>query len=258
MKNLILEIFKYRSLLIELLKRDLKKKYYKSFLGVMWTILSPLMMMTVLTFLFSTLFKRSIEHFPIFYMCGWLIFDFNAEATTTALHAIVDNAALIRKIYVPTYLFCVSKVLLAMVNKLFSLIPLFLVMIVLHVPFHWTILLIPLLLVPLFFFSLGLGLGLASLAVHLRDTFHLYSILIMMWMYLSAIFYPITIIPEQFQVLWNYNPLYHFIVIMRELVLYGNLPTTTTVLYAVSYSVLMMGIGIALYRKLQKNFMLHI
>lgn len=258
MTGAIREIIKYKGFLKELVKRDFKRKYYKSVLGVLWTLLNPLLMMTVKMLVFSYLFSKSIENYPVYYLCGWLLFNFNSDATNQGLHSIVSNSVLIKKIYIPPYIFCVSTTILALINKLIAMLPLFVIMAITGVPFRWTLLLIPLLIVPLFFFSMGISLALSAMGVYFRDLFHLYSSITLAWMYLTPIFYPIEIVPERFLILWNFNPLFHFANIMRGLVLYGTLPDPVTIIYALTYSALAMGLGVTLYAKLEKNFSLHI
>ena len=132
---------KYQNLLQELVIRDIKVRYRKSVLGLLWTVLNPLLMMIVITIVFSTLFKQSIPNFPIYFLTGSLIFSFNSEATTNALYSIIGNAPLIKKVYIPKYLFPLSKTVSSLVNMGFSLIAMFMVMIVTKAPFYSTIML---------------------------------------------------------------------------------------------------------------------
>ena len=134
---------KYQNLLQELVIRDIKVRYRKSVLGLLWTVLNPLLMMIVITIVFSTLFKQSIPNFPIYFLTGSLIFSFNSEATTNALYSIIGNAPLIKKVYIPKYLFPLSKTVSSLVNMGFSLIAMFMVMIVTKAPFYSTIMLLP-------------------------------------------------------------------------------------------------------------------
>ena len=258
MTGVIREINKYKGFLYELVKRDFKRKYYKSVLGVLWTLLNPLLFMAIKTIVFSALFSRSIENFPVYLLCGWLVFNFNSDATNQGMHSIVSSGGLIKKIYIPPYIFCISTTILAMLNTLIAMIPLFIIMLATGAPFWWTVLLIPLLFIVVFFFSMGISLALSAMGVYFRDLFHLYSVVIMAWFFLTPIFYPIEIVPENYRILWNFNPLFHYVNIMRDLVLGGVLPSGGTVLYALAYSVLAMGLGVSLYTKLEKNFFLHI
>ena len=138
---------RFTPLLRELVVRDIKVRYRHSALGLVWTVLNPLLMMVVITIVFSTLFKQNIPNFPIYYLSGSLIFAFNSESTTTALNSIISNASLIKKVYIPKYLFPLSNVLSGLVNLGFSLIAMFIVMLITDAPFHATLLLLP---IPIF------------------------------------------------------------------------------------------------------------
>mgnify|MGYP002323529176 CR=1 FL=1 len=155
--NMAAALKKYNPLLIELVSRDIKVRYRKSVLGMLWTVLNPLLMMCVITVVFSTIFKQNIPNFPIYYLSGSLIFSFNSEATTNAMHSILSNCSLIKKVYLPKYLFPISCVLSSLVNLGFSLVAMFIVMIVTRTPFHATLLLMPIPIFYTFLFSVGLG-----------------------------------------------------------------------------------------------------
>ena len=147
------EQMKYITFLKEVVKRDIKRKYYKSALGVLWTVLNPLMSMLVMTLIFSTLFKRNIENYPIYLLCGQLIFSFMSGSSRQALSAILGNAGYIRSIYIPKYIFVLSRVVEGFVDLLFSLIALVLVMIFTHAPFTLNLLMLPTLLALVFMFT---------------------------------------------------------------------------------------------------------
>lgn len=156
---------RFTPLLRELVVRDIKVRYRHSALGLVWTVLNPLLMMVVITIVFSTLFKQNIPNFPIYYLSGSLIFAFNSESTTTALNSIISNASLIKKVYIPKYLFPLSNVLSGLVNLGFSLIAMFIVMLITDAPFHATLLLLPIPIFYTFLFSVGLGILLSAVTV---------------------------------------------------------------------------------------------
>lgn len=250
--------FKYQTLLKELVVRDIKVRYRKSFLGLLWTVLNPLMMMVVITIVFSTLFKQNIPNFPIYYLSGSLIFAFNSESTSNALYSIIGNASLIKKVYIPKYLFPISEVASGLVNLGFSLIAMFLVMIILNVPFHATLLLLP---IPVFYvllFSCGLGLLLSAVSVFFRDIAHFYGVFILAWTYFSPVFYPIEIIPPSAMWLMKLNPMYHFINYTRALVLDGVFPSMRANAICLTSGVIMMAIGLAVFYKKQDSFVLYV
>lgn len=252
------EFMQYFSFLWELFKRDFKKKYYKSVLGMLWTLLNPLLMMTVMTIVFSTLFRRSVEYYPVYYLCGFVLVNFNNGATSQALNSIFNNRGLIRKIRVPTYMFCLSTVLLNAFTMVISLIPLLLVVLVTGAPMTPLMLLIPIPLLLTFLFTTGLSLMLSIVGVFFRDMAHLYPIFTTVWVYITPMFYPISIIPQPYRFLWDLNPMVHYIGLMRDIVLYGTMPSERTLIIAVCYSVLMLLTGAYVFRKYQNKCYIHL
>lgn len=249
---------KYNPLLINLVSRDIKVRYRRSVLGLLWTVLNPLMMMIIITIVFSTLFKQNIENFPIYYLAGSLIFSFNSETTSNALYSIIGNSSLMKKVYVPKYLFPLSKIVSGLVNLGFSIIAMFIVMLALRVPFKPTLLLLPIPVLYVFLFSSGLGLLLSALTVFFRDIAHFYGVFIMAWTYFTPIFYPETILPETVMKIMRLNPMYHFVSYSRSLVLDGIFPGMKENLICCCISLLSMAIGIFVFYKKQDKFVLYI
>lgn len=251
-------LLKYQTLLKELVVRDIKVRYRKSFLGLLWTVLNPLLMMVVITIVFSTLFKQNIENFPIYFLSGSLIFSFNSESTTNALYSIIGNAALIKKVYIPKYLFPISKVLSGLVNLGFSLIAMFLVMVLLRVPFHPTLFLLPIPIFCVLLFSSGLGLLLAAVSAQFRDIAHFYGVFILAWTYFTPVFYPVSILPENVLAIMKFNPMYHFINYIRALVMDGMFPSLRANLICFLFGAIMFVIGLVVFYKKQDNFVLYV
>lgn len=252
------EIKQYYPLLMELLKRDIKVKYRKSVLGVLWSILNPLFMMMILSVVFSTLFKNNIENYPTYIFSGQLIYNFFSEATTASMSAITDNASLIKKIYVPKYLFVCARICSSLINLMATLSALFCVMLVLRVDLSYKIYegIIPLVLLTLF--STGVGLVLSALAVKFRDIMHLYSVFLTAVMYLCPIIYAMSFLPEQVQKIVMLNPLTHFLIIFRECVLYGENISIKILGVSILETLIMLGIGIYVFTKRQDKFIMDI
>ena len=250
--------FQYKDLLFNLVSRDIKVRYRKSFLGMLWTVLNPLLMMIVMTIVFSTLFKSTIDNFPVYFLAGNLIFTLNSEITNNCTYAIIGNASLLKKVYIPKYLFPLSKAGSALVNLMFSLIAMFLVMIILRVPFLPTLLLLPIPIAYAFIFSLGLGLLLSAVTVYFRDIAYFYSVLLLAWNYFTPVFYPIEILPDFARKLMQLNPLYHYIDYMRNLILHGVVPGITENFVCLLMSVMMLVIGVCVFYRKQDNFILYI
>ncbi|MDO4356928.1 MAG: ABC transporter permease [Clostridia bacterium] len=257
-KESIRRLERYLPLVRELVIRDLKLKYRRSVLGYIWSLLNPLLMMAVMTLIFSYMFRFDIPNYPLYLICGQTLFSFFNEATNMSMYSIIQNGTLIKKVYVPKYIFPVSRVASSFVTMLFSLIAIIIVMIATRTTFHFSVLLFWVPLVYLFIFSCGIGMILAAFAVQFRDITHLYSVVTMAWMYLTPIFYPITSVPSEVAGVIAYNPLYNFITIFRELVLYGNIPPFATWASGVISSVAIFVIGVFVFRKMQKNFILYI
>lgn len=249
---------RFTPLLRELVVRDIKVRYRHSALGLVWTVLNPLLMMVVITIVFSTLFKQNIPNFPIYYLSGSLIFAFNSESTTTALNSIISNASLIKKVYIPKYLFPLSNVLSGLVNLGFSLIAMVIVMLLTGAPFHATLLLLPIPIFYTFLFSVGLGVLLSALTVFFRDIAHFYSVFILAWTYFTPIFYPVEILPSAAMRLMQLNPMYHLVTYMRSLVLYGVFPGLKENLLCLCLGLAMLALGLFVFYKKQDKFVLYV
>lgn len=250
--------WRYKWLLYELVLRDLKIKYRSSVLGYLWSLLNPLMMMTVLTIVFSTLFRFDIPNYPVYLLSGQLIYSFFSEATNMSMSSIINSASLIKKVYIPKYIFPVSRVLSSFVTLLLSLLAMVIVMVVTQVKFNWVILFFPIPLIYILVFSIGMGLLLSVLAVYFRDVIHLYSVLLSAWMYLTPIMYPINMVPDYVKRFIFWNPMYYFVEIFRQIVLYGEWPSLEMHLICLGFDLLALVTGLFVFYKNQKNFILHV
>lgn len=258
MKKYIHNFLKYKDLLKELVFRDIKVKYRRSFLGILWSLLNPLLMMIVITIVFSTLFRFSIKNFPIYLLTGQVLFNFYSEATSMAMTAITGNGSLIRKVYIPKYIFPVSKVLSSFVNLLFSLIAIVIMIMITKVKITWVILLFPIPLVYVLVFSIGVGLILSALSVFFRDMLHLYGVVLTAWSYLTPIFYPADIIPNKYKFFIQYNPMYYIIECFRDIVLYGRAPSLKLNIICLLFCISSLVIGTYVFYKKQDKFILYI
>lgn len=247
---------KYWYLLKNLVHRDITIKYRRSALGVLWSVLNPLLMMLVTTAVFQRLFKNQIENFPVYYMTGSLLFNFVVEATNGALSSVIGNASLIKKVYIPKYIFPLEKCFFALVNMGFSSIAMVIMLLALRSPIHITFLLIPIPVLYTFIFSIGFGLILAALNVYFRDVGHLYSVWTTVWMYLTPLMYPIDILPKAVIDIVKLNPLYHYIEYFRELVIYGTVPSLQSNLICIVYGLLFLVSGVLIFKKTQDRFIL--
>jgi len=253
------DFFHYKDLLKHLVMRDIKLKYRRSVLGYLWSVLDPLFTMVIMTIVFSTMFSRNIENFPVYLFCGQLLFNFMKNSTSQAMNSINANGALIKKAYVPKYIFTFSKVISGLVDLLFNLVALALVMVATGAKFNWSNLLFPVVLVQLFVFSLGLGLFLAQANVFFKDVQHIYNAVMMAWMYLTPIFYPVESLPEV--VRWcitHLNPMYYYVKQFRDMFYTGILPQWEYVIAGSAAALVMLVFGTATFLKNQDRFILHI
>lgn len=253
------EFIKYKDLLRLLVTKNIKLKYRRSWLGYVWSILNPLLIMIVMSVVFSTMFSRNIENFPVYLFCGQLLFNFMSSSTSQSIFSITGNAALLKKTYVPKYLFTLAKVTSGLVDLFFSLGALVIVLLATQARITWHVLLFPLVLLQLYVFCVGLSLFLAQASVFFKDTQFIYNAVTTAWMYLTPIFYPLEALPEQ--LIWlikHCNPMYFYIGQFRDLVYYGQLPGPTIVLAGCTAAVVMLAVGIWSFMRSKDRFILYI
>lgn len=256
LKTQVENLKKYLPMLKQFVNRDFKVKYRRSVLGILWSVLNPLGTMLIMTVVFSTVFRQDIENFPVYLMSGQLIFNFFNEASNMAMNSIINNSALIKKVYIPKYLLPVSSVCSSLVNLMTSLIALLIVIIITRTPVTWTLFFI---IIPIFYtciFALGLGMILCVIVTSFRDIQHLYSVLTTAWMYLTPIFYPISILPQEAAIIVKLNPLTQFIEMTRDIIMYHTLPSLRVHLYSIIVCGLVLSIGLLIFKKKQDQFIL--
>ncbi len=258
MSTYLQNFLKFKPLLGELIARDIKIKYRRSVLGVLWTLLNPLCMMIVLSVVFSNLFKFDIENFPLYLLSGQVIFNFFSDSTTSAMSSIVSSAALIKKVYVPKYLFVLARVFSSFINLMASFTALLLVMVATRAELHWTTLLAPIPLLLIVFFSLGVGLILSAITVKFRDIMHLYSVFITVLMYLTPVIYPMSILPDWLTWIVKLNPITNILTMFRSVMLYNTFFGWTSLIIAIVETAVMLVIGLWVFYKNQDSFILNI
>ncbi len=248
----------YSFLLTELIKRDISGKYKDSTLGLFWSFLNPLLSMIVLTIVFSTFFGKTIDNFPVYLLSGKLVFDLFANATTGAMDSIKGNAEIIKKIYVPKYMFAIGIVCSEFINFLISLVVLVAVMVVTEAPFYSSLLYAPIPLIFLLILTMGVGLILATATTFFTDIKYLYGVLIMLLSFMTPLFYPIEIIPEHFLFFFKINPLYSAVSCFRDIVLYNSFPQPKFLLFLIVTSIFSLLLGIYLFYRYQDDFVINI
>lgn len=252
-------LLKYRYLLLLLVERDIKLKYRRSVLGYIWSVLNPLLTMLIMMLVFSHMFGKKIENFPVYLICGQILFSFMRESCTHAMNSIVGNAALLKKVYVPKYIFTLAKVTSSLVNLLFSLGALLIVMVITKVPLTWNSLLIVIPIAELYIFCIGLGLFLAQANVFFRDVANIWSVVTLAWMYLTPVFYSIDDLSPTLRY-WipKLNPMYIYITQFRDFILSGGWTWTVLIWRGLIISLLLLVIGLWTFTRNKDKFILYI
>lgn len=249
---------KYRFLIRQLVVRDFKTKYKRSVLGMFWSFLNPLLTMCVQYIVFSTIFKSDISNYPAYLLIGIVCFNFFSEACSMALTSIVGNTGLITKVYMPKYIYPLTRVMSSVINLVISWIPLLIVCIFTGIQFHRSVILALYFSLCLVIFCLGLGMLLATAMVFFRDTQFLWGVFSMMWMYLTPVFYPESILPENLKFILSINPLHHFIKNIRLCILDGLSPEPVVYVQCLLMAVGALIVGALVFRKSQDRFVLYL
>jgi ABC-2 type transport system permease protein len=255
--NSLIAVKKYRFLIRQLVGRDFKTKYKRSVLGVFWSFLNPLLMMLVQYFVFSTIFRNDIPHFASYLIIGTVMFNFFSESCGMTLTSILGNSNLITKVYMPKYIYPLTRTMSSMVNLAISLVPMLIVCLASGVHFQKSAVLALFFFACVVIFSLGLGMLLATSMVFFRDTQFLWNVLSMMWMYATPIFYPESILPDNLKFVLTVNPLYHFLKNARSCLLDGLSPEPIVYIQCLLIALAMLAVGAAVFYRKQDKFVLY-
>lgn len=232
----------------ELTAREIKRKYARSSLGIIWSVLNPLLTMVVMSLIFSTMFRRSIENYPIYYLTGQIIWGMFSGATNSCMSSLVDNKSLLIQAKLPKQTFILSRIYTSLVNFGYTFIAYVLMLVVFRIPLRWTMLLFPIDMLFVLIFSIGIGYMLATAYVFFADIKYLYSVFLTLWMYLSALFYPVSQLSETMQTVIGYNPAYIMIAIARECVMYGQVPENWMWIRLGVWSIGIFAVGLFVYK----------
>lgn len=249
---------RYIFLFEELVKRDFKKKYKRTVLGMAWSILSPLLMLLVMKLVFTQFFGYGVEHYTTYIFCGNLIFLYFNESTSQGMTSLMGNAAIFTKVNVPKYLFLFSKNVQALINFGLTLIVFFVFCILDNITFTWKFILLLYPIAMLLLFNIGMGLILSALFVFFRDIQYLWSIFTQLLMYLSAIFYTIDRYTPLGQNLFLLNPVYLFIRYFRKIVIEAAIPTIWFHLLMLADVLIVLGLGCWIYKKYNTWFLYYV
>ena len=246
----------YLFVLSELVGRELKRKYVRSYLGVLWSVLNPLLSMVIMSLIFSTMFEGSIDNFPVYYLTGQIIWNMFTETTSLAMTALVDNKLIMIRTKLPRQIFPLSRILTSVVNFGYSLIAYVIIVVFFRISLsiHW--LAFPIIVFLLLIFSTGFSYILTIMYTFMEDTKYLYSIVLTLWMYLSAIFYPVDGLNQMMQTVIECNPVYGYIVATRSIVMYHQWPTQTQWLQMMGWGVGMFLLGKVIFETNKNKIMI--
>jgi len=256
--NLADKYYRYRFLFEELVKRDFKKKYKRTVLGMVWSMLNPLLMLLVMWMVFSRFFGTTMNHYVIYLFAGNIVFSFFSEATNTGMNSLISNAGIFTKVNIPKYMFLFSQSVTALINFGLTLIIFFLFVAVEGLPFtiNYVCLLYPV--ICLVVFNLGVGMILSALFVFFRDIEYLWGVFTTLLMYMSAIFYTIDGYTQTVQYAFLLNPVYLYIRYFRKIVLEGIVPSPWFHILAAAYALLAIAIGAYVYKKNNTKFLYYV
>ena len=245
------EMWKFRGILFNFAMTDLRIRYKNSVLGIAWSILEPLLMLAVLFFVFSTMFKNTIEYFPIYLLSGIITYNFFKNSTSIALESLSNRSALITQIYFPRSIPAISSVMTASIMLIVELAVLGCFM----VYFQFTPSIEILYLIPIymlaFVFVIGISLGLSVLNVKYRDVQFIWGIILHAGFFLTPIFYEFDMLPEYVQNILQLSPIVQIVEMVHHVTIYGTLPSITSVLYSVGSIFAVLVIGYLIFRKYQ-------
>lgn len=256
--NTVAKLRQHKFLFEELVKRDFKKKYKRTILGMGWSLLSPLLSLLVMKLVFTQFFGRNTPHYTIYIFCGNVVWSYFSEATRGGMRSLMDNAAIFTKVNVPKYLFLLSKNVQAFISFLFTIVILFLFVAFDSLPFTWHFLLLLYPIILLVFFNIGVGMILSAWYVFFRDVEYLYDIFLRLLMYMSAIFYQVDHYADTVQRLFLLNPVYVFIKYFRIIIIDGTIPSNQYHLLMLGYTSVVFLLGCLMYKKNNTKFLYYV
>lgn len=254
LKDFLLHLYEYREYLKQSVARDLTRRYKRSVLGYCWSMLHPLMMIVILSLVFSHIMRFGVKDYAVFLFTGMLPWIFFSHTCEGGLGIIRANANIIDQVNVPKYLFLLSLAFSNLLNFIFTLVPLILVMLVLGHTLYSTIFLLPLLLIPLFFLTVGIALILSVSNVFFEDTHYLTNLMIQALYFLSPVLYGREMLPHKVQAWLLLNPVFPLVEMSREILYYGRVPDPMLYVFALALSTLVLFAGLWVTEKADDKF----
>ena len=248
------ELWQYRDLLWMMITNSIKTRYKRSSLGVIWTLLNPLLQTVVLTIAFSQLMRFRVENYPIYLLSGLIVWGFFSQTILQSMNNLIWGSSMMKRIYIPRTIFTLSVVGNSLMNFFLTLIPLVVIMLFVGHPIRLTILLLPVAVFMLTMMTLGFALIMSTIAVYFADVVNMFSVLLTAWYFLTPIIYPISVVPERFLPIVKLNPMYWMIEIFRSLIYYGETPQANIFAWAFIISVSILVFGWLLFTKKADEF----
>ena len=243
------DLFLNRDLIWHLVQRDLRVRYRRSALGLLWTMLQPLLMMLILHVVFSHAFRVELYSYPVYALAGILFWNFFSQSIVASMNSLRGNAAILQKLPVPKAVFPVATVVSGVVNLMLAMVPLLAILLLTGHPLSWALLFLPVSILLAGLFTLGAGLLLSPLAVFFSDVVELVTVLLTLCMYLTPIFYPMSIVPEQFRWLVRFNPIRSILEVFRDPIYFGKIPPPQHLAVCMAVALVALAIGALAFRR---------
>jgi len=257
-KEELLQLLRYKDLLKNLVFRDLTVRYKRSVLGFCWTMVNPLINTVVFALIFTTIFRFAIKDFVIYFLSGYQLWILFSQSTILSSRCILNNGPLLKKVYLPKTIFVISILLSELVNFGFAMLPLFFLMIIIGKGLSLALFFLPVSLIIVIIFTLGISFTLAAVTVFFTDIMDIYQLLLLPWMYLTPIVYPLEILPPKALYIIKFNPMYHIVECFRAPIFLGQLPDLLSVVCAGLSALVVFIVGIAIFAKLSDDFIYYI
>jgi ABC-2 type transport system permease protein len=252
------DIYRYRELIWALAQKELRVRYKRSILGFLWALLNPALMMLVLTLVFGTIMRFSIDHYAVFLLSMLLPWTFFSQSLAYSVESIVGNGELLKKVKVARLVFPVASVISNIINFLLSLLPLMLLIVLMRFPLHWTWVYLPVPMLGLFLFTLGASFFFATINVFYRDVSHIVQILLSAWFYFSPIIYSLDFVPAKYRWIFRLNPLLYALNGFRLGIYYGIMPSLPSIVLSMACGLASLALGFAIFRRYQNSFVYYV
>lgn len=258
MSSILNKCLKYQFLFEELVKRDFKKKYKRAVLGILWSMISPLAMLLIMSIIFGHFFGGRVPHYTIYLLAGQIVWGYYSEATNSGMNALNNNSSIFSKMNIPKFLFVCSINVSSLINFILTFIIFLIFTLIDGITFKLSFFMLIIPIICLVVFNYGIGLILSALYIFYKDIQYLYKVFLQLLMYCSAIFYTIDILPEKLQVFFYLNPIYVYITYFREIVVFNNIPSLELNVLAFLYALLALFIGMYVYKRYNYKFLYYI